>query len=241
MKKALIVGVGEATGASLCRNLAADHQISLVARTEPCIGALASELPNCAAFRCDVSDALAWGQTLDAIEAKFGIPQRVIFNTEGGGWGTYDQIDMATFTQSFAVNVSSLMLLAQKWFPKVVASGEALHLVINSSIAAQSPSPSFTGLGPSRAAQFNLAQALLQTVEASEIDFRMLIVGGPIDEPNMRRMLPNHQTKQFIAPSSIAEKIRLLFDLMLEGKIAAGDFAVEVRPPVSATPTQISH
>lgn len=230
MKTALIVGVGEATGASLCRNLAADHQVALVARTEHCIGTLASESENCAAFRCDVSDATAWGQTLDAIEAKFGIPQRVIFNTEGGGWGTYDQIDMATFTQSFAVNVSSMLQLAQKWFPSVVASGEALHLVINSSYAAQSPSPSFTGLGPSRAAQFNLAQALLQTVDASDIDFRMLIIGGPIDEPNMRRMLPNLQTNGFIAPSSIAEKIRLLFERMLEGKIEAGDFAVEIRP-----------
>ncbi len=233
MKTALIVGVGEATGASLSRNLATDHQVALVARSADCIEGLASELPNCTAFRCDVSDAQAWTQTLEAIETKFGIPQRIIYNTEGGGWGTYDQIDRQAFTQSFATNVSSLLLLAQKWFPPVVASGAPLHFIINSSRAAQSPSPSFTGLGPSRAAQFNLAQALLQTVEASAIDFRMLIIGGPIDEPNMRHMLPALKTNQFIAPNRIAENIRSLFDLMLEGKLEAGEFAVEIRPPTS--------
>jgi 3-dehydrosphinganine reductase len=227
MKKALIVGVGEATGASVCRNLAPDHQVGLVARSEGCIGALARELSHCEAFRCDVSDTFAWGQTLDAIEAAIGIPQRIVFNTEGGGWGAYDQINMAAFTESFAVNVSSLLLLAQKWFPKVVASGDPLHLIINSSHAAQSPSPNFTGLGPSRAAQHNLAQALLQTVDQSAIAIKTLIIGGPIDEPKLRKMLPKSPASEFIAPDSIAEKIRSMFETMVE----PSEFADEIRPP----------
>ena len=151
-KTLLIVGVGAATGTAICRNMAQDHKIALVARSPNVIDRLAAEFEACSAYQCDVTDRDAWLNTLQRIEDRFGVPNRIVFNTEGGGMGTYDKIDVDAFAVSFPAMVTSLLMLAQNWFPPVLQANERLQLVINSSYAAYEPSPIFTGLGPARAA-----------------------------------------------------------------------------------------
>lgn len=126
---ALIVGVGAATGQSVCRKLAEDYRLAMIARSESLIGALARELPDAHAYVCDVSDRAAWEKTLIQVRDEVGLPVRILVNTESGSWGSYAELPLENFSASFDVNVVSLLQLVQTLYPLEdhIPAGDADH------------------------------------------------------------------------------------------------------------------
>ncbi len=206
---ALIIGVGSATGSSVCAELAADYRLAMVARTAPVIESLAQQLDQAVSYPCDVTNRASWVATLTAIIDDMGQPEYVLINTEGGGWGDYTQIAAADFSNSFDVNVVSLLTLVQTLFPD--GGGQApCRIVINSSPAAYVSHPMFLGIAPSRAAQRVLAETL--DTAMNQVDFSILSIDGAIDEPNMRAAYPREPDEFFIPPAKIAKQVKLLFE-----------------------------
>jgi NADP-dependent 3-hydroxy acid dehydrogenase YdfG len=132
-----------------------------------------------------------------------------LINTEGGGWGDYTKIDATDFSNSFEVNVVSLLTLIQTLFPDS-ARQPPCRIVINSSPAAYVSHPLFLGIAPSRAAQRVLAETL--DAAMNHVDFSVLSIDGAIDEPNMRNAYSNKPDEFFITPAAIANQVRLLFE-----------------------------
>lgn len=84
---ALVVEVGRATGEAVCRQWSDRYKLILIARSKEVIAALADELPDAHALRCDVANRHAWGTTLRRILAEFGQPKRILINTEAAALG----------------------------------------------------------------------------------------------------------------------------------------------------------
>lgn len=206
---ALIVGVGAATGTSVCTLLAANYRLAMVARSRTIIESLAKNLSEARAYQCDVTDREAWVSTLSTIQAELGQPHYILINTEGGGWGDYTQISVNDFSNSFAVNVVSLLTLMQTLFPNK-KNHHPCRIVVSSSPAAYVSHPLFLGIAPSRAAQRVLAETLDAAID--QVDFSILSIDGAIDEPNMRSAYPEEPDDFFIKPGAIASKIRTLFE-----------------------------
>jgi NADP-dependent 3-hydroxy acid dehydrogenase YdfG len=114
---ALVVGVGRATGQAVCRRWSDRYKLILVARSKEFITALAQELPDAHALPCDVANRDAWGATLRRIRDEFGIPKRILINTEAAAWGTYNTLSLDQLDNSFDVNAISLLQLVQLLFP----------------------------------------------------------------------------------------------------------------------------
>lgn len=176
----------------------------MVARSHAVIDDLARELGDATAVASDVADLDRWQETIRGIIATHGMPDRVVYNTEGGGWGTLADMEVEQFAAGFAVNVVGFFVLA-----KALQGGDA-SVLITSSPAAYHPAPMFLGIGPNRAAQRMLADTLNQM----DVSLRccVLSIDGAIDEPGMRAVYPNKPHDFFVQPEAIADKINSLFD-----------------------------
>ena len=210
---ALIVGVGGATGKAVCAALASGYRLAMVARSTQVIDSLAATFERARAYPCDVTDREAWISTLTSITAEMGLPDYILVNTEGGGWGDYTEINISDFSSSFEVNVVSLLMMIQTLFPEPTAQGTSGHkcrIVISSSPAAYLSIPLFLGIAPSRAGQRVLAETLDTAME--HVDFSILSIDGAIDEPNMRKVYAQKDDAFFIKPSAIATQVKQLFE-----------------------------
>ena len=142
-----------------------------------------------------------------------GLPEYILINTEGGGWGDYSEIAISDFSNSFEVNVVSLLILIQILFPvdnNQTQSGHKCRIIISSSPAAYLSAPIFLGIAPSRAGQRVLAETLDTVMD--HVDFSILSIEGAIDEPNMRKVYAQKGDDFFIKPAAIAANVKTLFN-----------------------------
>src|SRR5689334_3412584 len=99
-----VVGVGPGNGAAFARRFAAaHHRVALLARTTDFSSKLAKELPDAAAYACDVSSASSVSAAFAAIKKKQGDVDVVIYNAGSGTWGTVDDIGPAEFESAWRV------------------------------------------------------------------------------------------------------------------------------------------
>ena len=185
----------------------------MVARSTKVIDSLSTNLEHALAYPCDVTDREAWISTLTKITVEMGLPEYILINTEGGGWGDYSEIAISDFSNSFEVNVVSLLILIQILFPvdnNQTQSGHKCRIIISSSPAAYLSAPIFLGIAPSRAGQRVLAETLDTVMD--HVDFSILSIEGAIDEPNMRKVYAQKGDDFFIKPAAIAANVKTLFN-----------------------------
>jgi len=209
---ALVVGVGQATGQAVCRQWADRYKLILVARSNEFITKLANELPDAVALPCDVADRVAWGATLRRIRDEFGVPKRILINTEAAAWGEYNSLSLDELDRSFDINVISLLQLVQTLFPNKETIPAGTRIMISSSPVAYNPPARFLGLAPSRVAQRVMAELLHEKLARHGLAFSVFSINGAIDEPKMRAMYADKPASFFIQPNDIARVMVSLFD-----------------------------
>ena len=209
---ALVVGVGPATGQALCRQWADRYELILIARSKAFITALADELPDAHALPCDVGDRDAWDATLRRIRDEFGLPKRILINTEAAAWGEYNALSLDQLDRSFDINTISLLQLVQTLFPNRDTIPAGTRIMISSSPAAYHPPARFLGIAPSRVAQRVMAELLHENLARHGLAFSVFSINGAIDEPKMRAMYKDKPTSFFIQPNDIAKAMVSLFD-----------------------------
>ena len=209
---ALVVGVGQATGQAVCRQWSDRYKLILVARSTEFITALAHELPDAHALPCDVADRDAWAATLGRIRVEFGLPKRILINTEAAAWGEYNTLSLDQLDNSFDINAVSLLQLVQTLFPNKEKIPAGTRIMISSSPAAYHPSVPFLGLAPSRVAQRVMAELLNEHLARHGPAFSVFSINGAIDQPKMRAMYTDKPTSFFIQPNDIARAMVSLFD-----------------------------
>jgi len=142
MRVAVVTGASDGIGAACARALlAAGWQVALLARREGALQAVAADHPQAFPVVCDVSDPVAVEAAFDAAVARFG---RVDFLFNNAGVftpaGLIDEIDLADWTRSVAVNLTGMFLSARAAFGRMRRQDpQGGRILMNGSIAAQSP------------------------------------------------------------------------------------------------------
>jgi hypothetical protein len=140
---ALITGASSGIGAALARELAGrGHGVTLVARSEDKLRALADELAAKHGVRaevvaCDVTDPAARDRLAEAVE---GAGLRVDVLANNAGFGTYKpfaDVDRERLIEETRVNTEAVVDLTARYLPGMVARGAGAVLVTASTAAFQ--------------------------------------------------------------------------------------------------------
>jgi NAD(P)-dependent dehydrogenase (short-subunit alcohol dehydrogenase family) len=223
---ALVTGVGPATGSAIVRRFAAGgFRVIALARSPDRIGALAGELPDTHAVRCDVSDEKQVRDTVADIRKRYGSPSVFIHNAVGGGWGTFLEIDPQMLEANFRVNVMGLLYLARELAPDMIKAGEGAILVTGNTSATRGKA-NFAGFAPTKAAQRILAESMARDLGPRGIHVAYVVIDAVIDTPRMRERMRDAPDEFFIKPSAIADE---LWHLYRQDR-SAWSFLAELRP-----------
>jgi hypothetical protein len=104
-----VVGVGPSNGAALVRRFAKEgYHVAMLARFGGVMDALATELPQARAYRCDVAEPAQIEATFNAIATDLGPVDALIYNAGKGVWGTVEEISQLAKADEQRVATSSL-------------------------------------------------------------------------------------------------------------------------------------
>ena len=146
------------------------------------------------------------------IPVEFGLPKRILINTEAAAWGEYDALSLDRLDNSFDVNVISLLQLVQTLFPNKEKDSRGHPHHDQQLTCGLNPPARFLGLAPSRVAQRVMAELLHENLARHGLAFSVFSINGAIDEPKMRAIYTDKPTSFFIQPDDIARAMVTLFD-----------------------------
>ena len=91
-KVAAVIGYGPGIGHS-CAALwsSKGYSVALVSRTASKLEAAATQIPNSAAFPCDITDNAALKTTMTAISEQLGPVDTLLYNAGNGVWKKFDE------------------------------------------------------------------------------------------------------------------------------------------------------
>ncbi|TNE92145.1 MAG: SDR family oxidoreductase [Deltaproteobacteria bacterium] len=136
---ALVTGASAGIGREIARQLAADHDLILVARREDRLRALADELPG--EHRVEVCDLTDKQARAALVERVGDLPIAVLVNNAGfGSNGPFWENDADGEVRQVELNVTALVDLSRRILPGMLARGEGRILNIASTAAFQ-PGP----------------------------------------------------------------------------------------------------
>ena len=221
----LITGVGPGTGRALARRFSSDYRVAMLARNAERLDAIATELPGCTAFACDVTEEAQLAATLDRVEAELGAPEVVLHNAVGGAFGDFSQIDPAVLRSNFEVNTMALLHLARRLAPAMVERGRGA-IVCTGNTSAYRGKGFFAGFAPTKAAQRILAESLARTLGPQGVHVAYLAIDAVIDLPWTRKRQPDKPDAFFCKPDDIAGEA---WHLVHQPR-SAWTFDVQIRP-----------
>lgn len=162
---ALVTGASSGIGADIARRLAErGHGVTLVARREDRLQALATELRDAHGVRaevlgCDLADPAA-RDALPGRIAELGLTVEILVNNAGyGSAGQFVTLDAAKETGMVRLNCEAVVALSQAFAPAMVERGRGAILVVASSAGFQ-PLPGQATYSASKAFALTFAEAL---------------------------------------------------------------------------------
>jgi uncharacterized protein len=179
---ALITGASSGIGAALARELAGrGHGVTLVARSEDKLRALADELASAHSIRaevvaCDVTDPVARDRLAAAVDAS-GLQVSVLANN--AGWGTYKpfvEVPRERLLDEVRLNTEAVVDLTARYLPGMVERGEGAILVTASTAAFQ-PLPGNAVYAAGKSFALSFAEALHQETRGKGVTVTALCPG----------------------------------------------------------------
>ena len=222
----LITGVGPGTGAALARRFAGGgYRVAMLARNRERLATLEREIPGARGFPCDVTDPVAIGEAVAAVQRGLGHPSVLVHNAVGGTFGSFLDIDPVDLERNFRVNTMALLHLARALVPAMLREQRGAILVTGNTSALRGKA-SFAGFAPTKAAQRILAQALARDLGPKGIHVAYFVIDAVIDVPWTRQMYASKPDDFFIKPAAIAEEV---WHVAHQDR-SAWSFDVELRP-----------
>ena len=179
---ALVTGASSGIGADIARQLAErGHGVTLVARREDRLTALAEEIESKLHVRtdvigCDLSDASA----RDALVAEVGARGRdvsVLVNNAGfGSAGPFQELDLDGELRMVRTNVEAVVHLCGEYVPGMVARGEGAVLNV-ASVAGFQPLPRQSTYSASKAFVLSFTEVLNSDLKGTGVTATALCPG----------------------------------------------------------------
>ncbi len=178
----VVIGIGPKNGAAFSRRFAAEgYAVAMLSRKTELSAKLAAELPDAAAFACDVTDPESITAAFAQVREQLGPVDTVVFNAGSGSWGNIEEITADGFERAWRINAMGLFLVAKQVIPAMVEAGRG-NLVVVGATASLRGKPFTTAFAPAKAAQRSLAQAMARHLGPKGIHVSLLIIDGLIGD-----------------------------------------------------------
>ncbi|MBI5105811.1 MAG: SDR family oxidoreductase [Solirubrobacterales bacterium] len=179
---ALVTGASSGIGQAIARRLAArGHGVTLVARREDELRALAAELADEHGIRaevvpCDLADPAARDRLAAELD-RLGLEVDVLVNNAGfGTYVTFAEADREREVEQVRLNVEAVTDLTARYFPAMVRRGRGAVLVTASTAAFQ-PLPGNAAYAASKAFALSFTEALHAEAAGSGVTVTVLCPG----------------------------------------------------------------
>ena len=221
-----IVGVGPGNGAAFVRRFAKEgYRVAMIARSGEVMDALATELPQARAYRCDVAEPTQIEGAFAAIAGDLGPVDTLIYNAGKGVWGTVDEISSQAFEEAWRINAFGAFVAAKCVIPAMRANG-AGQIIFIGATASRRGGAKTAAFASAKAAQRSLAESLARTYGPFGIHVSIVIIDGVVDEPRARKQLADKPDDFFVKPEDLADTLIML----CRQRRSAWSFELEARP-----------
>lgn len=222
----VIVGVGPGNGAAFARRFEAEgYQVALLARTTEFTSALAKQMVDAKAYRCDVIEPTSIEQAFASIRVEMGEVDTLIFNPGAGIWKNVEEITPDEFEQSWRINALGALLVSNQVILSMKANKRG-NLIFIGATASRRGGAQTAAFAPAKAAQRSLAESMARHLGPMGVHVATVILDGVVDTPTTRNMMPNKADEFFIRPDDIAD---VVFNLAQQ-RPSTWSSEIEVRP-----------
>jgi uncharacterized protein len=174
---ALITGASSGIGAEFARQLSArGHHVTLLARREDRLRALAAELGEADVVACDLTD----GDAVAALPERIGRPVEYLVSNAGFATGNaFIGNDLAEELRQVRLLCEATVHLCGLFLPPMVERGGGTIIVV-ASTAGMQPLPYSAGYSAAKAHSLTFAEALHEEVRSAGVTVTALCP-GPVD------------------------------------------------------------
>jgi NAD(P)-dependent dehydrogenase (short-subunit alcohol dehydrogenase family) len=178
-RTALIVGAGRGLGASLARAFTGSGlRVALAARDAAKLDALCSET-GAMAFACDAQEPSQVARLFDALEAKLGAPDVVVYNASGRVRGPLPSLAPDDVRRALMVSAFGAFLVAQRAVPAMLAKGQGAVLLTGASASVKGYAES-APFAMGKFALRGLAQSMARELAPKGIHVAHFVIDGAI-------------------------------------------------------------
>ena len=178
-RTALIVGAGRGLSASLARAFArSGMQVALAARDAAKLDALCSET-GATAFACDAQEPSQVARLFDALEAKLGAPDVVVYNASGRVRGPLTSLAPDDVRRALMVSAFGAFLVAQRAVPAMLAKGQGAVLLTGASASVKGYAES-APFAIGKFALRGLAQSMARELAPKGVHVAHFVIDGAI-------------------------------------------------------------
>ena len=167
-------GFGQARvfGQAGARVVVADIRTAAV---EQAVAALQAEGITAHGITLDIMDRAAYARAADEVEAVFGAPPSLLFNTAGvNSFGPVENTSYDDFDWIVGVNLGGVINGMVTFVPRMIASGRPGHIVTTSSLGGLMGSALAAPYSAAKAAVINLMESYRQGLEKHGIGVSVL-------------------------------------------------------------------
>jgi NAD(P)-dependent dehydrogenase (short-subunit alcohol dehydrogenase family) len=199
METALIVGAGSGLSASLARLLEKEgFRVALAARNPDKLAAL-----RALALRCDATDAKQVEDTFAAVEAKWGVPDLVVYNASFRTRGPFTELKHDDVRKTLEVSAFAGFLVAQAAAKRMLPRGSGAIFFTGASASVKGYAQS-APFAMGKFALRGLAQSLARELAPKNIHVAHFVIDGGIRAQNDARA-PERGDDGMLLPDEIAK------------------------------------
>lgn len=222
--QAIIVGVGDGLSAALARELATDHALTLAARSQNKMNALADEI-GARTVLLDATDEAAVAKLFDALPEA---PRVVIYNPSGRARGPITDLSADDVRKAVDVTAIGAFLTGKHAARRMLAAnpvdGTRGTILFTGASAGVKGFPQSASFAMGKFAQRGLAESMSRELHPKGIHVAWVNIDGAILNPG--RTEPIDKPGSMLRPEAIARTYRHL----MEQERSAWSNEIAVRP-----------
>jgi NAD(P)-dependent dehydrogenase (short-subunit alcohol dehydrogenase family) len=200
MQTALIVGAGSGLSASLARLLEAEgFRVALAARDPEKLKGFSKAL----LLRCDATDASQVEDTFKAVEAKWGVPDLVVYNASFRTRGPFVELKAEDVRKTIEVTAFAGFLVAQAAARRMLPRGSGAIFFTGASASVKGY-PQSAPFAMGKFALRGLAQSMARELAPKNIHVAHFVIDGGIRTQDDERA-PERGDDGMLLPDEIAK------------------------------------
>jgi NAD(P)-dependent dehydrogenase (short-subunit alcohol dehydrogenase family) len=222
-RTALIVGTGPGLSASLARLFAGKGlKVALAARTADKLASLAAET-GASVHACNAADPAAVAALFDAVEARHGAPDVVVYNASARVRGALVDLPPDDVKRAIEISAFGAFLVSQQAVRRMLPNRHGAVLLSGATAGVKGFALSAT-FAMGKFALRGLAQSMARELSPQGIHVAHFVIDGGIR--SAARPVPTDKPDSLLDPDAIAET----YWATLNQHRSAWSWEVEVRP-----------